>query len=117
MEDFGQLNIKHSESLTSGLLMCTNIPLLKRTLERIIEAVQKYMLKFFNCSVKIGYIFTIERHCSLQVKVVPVSFSFQAMIELSFVNLIDLISKLWKTIYNLLQQLPTYLELHKEYNR
>ena len=108
MEDFGQLNIEHSESLTSGFLVCENIPLLKRTLERDMVAVQKYMLWFFNCSVKIGYIFTIKGHCSLRIKVVPVCFSCQATVELSFINLIDINIKLQKIIYNLLQQLLAY---------
>ena len=47
MEDFGQLNIEHSELLTSGFLVCENIPLLKRTLERDIVAVTEVHVVVF----------------------------------------------------------------------
>ena len=60
--DYDQLNIEKSSSLTDGFLVCDNIPLLKRTLERNVVAVQKYMLWFFNCNMDISYTFTIEGH-------------------------------------------------------
>ena len=77
-------------------------------------AVQNYMLKFFNCSVQVRYFFTIEGHCNLRIKVIPIGHNFQATTEVSFLNLIDINLKLWKIIYKLLQQFPSYLELCKE---
>ena len=117
MEDFGQLNIKHSESLTSGFLVCENIPLLKKDIGERYSSCTEVHVVFFNCSIKIGYIFTIEGHCSLRIKVVPVCFSCHALIELSFISLIYINIKLWKKTYNLLQQLLAYLKLCKECNR
>ena len=98
-------------------MVCENITLLEQTFKRNILSVQKYMLRFFNCTVKIGYFFTIEGHCSLKINVIPVSFTCQAMTELSFINLIDINIKLRRIVYTLLQHLPTYLELCRECNR
>ena len=58
------------------------------------------MLRFFNSTTKIGYVFTIKGHCSLRIKVVPVHLSCQATAELSFINLIDINIKLQKIIYD-----------------
>ena len=117
MVDFEQIDIEHRESLNNSFLVCVNLTLVKRTLERNILSVQKYMLRFLNCTMKIGHIITIKGHCNLRIKVIPVCMSCQVMAELSFINLIDINIKLWKTIYKLLQPLLTYLELCRECNR
>ena len=110
--DFEQ--IEQSESGNNSFLVCENIPLLKRTLEKSILAVQNYMLRFFNCSVQVRYFFTIEGHCNLRIKVIPIGHNFQDTTEVSFLNCIDINFKMQKIIYKLLQQLPPYLELCKE---
>ena len=114
MEDFEQ--IEQRETGNNSFLLCENIPLLKPTLEKNVLAVQNYMLEFFNCSLQTRYFFffTIEGHCILRIKVIPIGHNSQATTENSFLNLIDINLKLWKIIYKLLQQLPPYLELCKE---
>ena len=96
MADFEQ--IEQSETGNNSFLLCENIPILKWTLEKNVLAVQNYMLKFFNCSVQVRYFFTIEGHCNLGIKVIPIGRNFQAATEVSFLNRIDINLKVWKII-------------------
>ena len=88
MADFEQ--IEQSETGNNSFLLCENIPLLKRTLEKNVLAVQNYMLKFFNCSVQVRYIFTIKGQCNLRIKVIPIRCNFQATTEVSSLILLML---------------------------
>ena len=99
--------IEQSESGSNSVLVCENIPLLKRTLEKNVLGVQNYMLRFFNCSAQIRYFFTIKGHCNLRITVVPIGLTFQATTEVSFLNLIHVNFKLRKIIYKLLPTTPS----------